>query len=93
MRRGPGWLASVALLGVNCMKLLAVKVVTGAPHTVWLNTFDIWSWNSGRHRPTWIPLNTDRSTFQRLGRRKKFRPVLPKPATVAPVGCEKLATG
>jgi hypothetical protein len=49
--------------------------------------------SSGRTRPIGKLLKSDRSRFLTGGRRKALRPLLPKPATSTPVGCEKIDTG
>ena len=74
--------------GMNCRKLFAVKVVTGSPQFGWLNTFTASIRISGRTRPTWNDLKSDRSTFHTFGRRNWLRLLVPKPSTSRPVGCE-----
>ena len=60
----------------------------GAPQFVWLKTFEASTRTSAIVFPIGNWRKRERSRFQTPGRRNLFRPLLPKPATVAPVGCE-----
>src|SRR6185503_17832594 len=77
-----------ASTGRKVMNVLFVKVASGRPQLVWLNTFWASMRISGRKRPTGNERNSPRSTFQTEGVRNWLRRLLPKPARLAPVGCE-----
>ncbi len=75
-------------MGEYVRKFGAVNDVFGAPQFTVLNRLAMSIRNSGRNRPTGNALKIEKSTFHCAGRRKKFRSVVPKPATSSPLGCE-----
>src|SRR5438874_423438 len=70
------------------MNVGLVNVRSGRPQFVWLKTFCASMRISGRMRPTGNERKSPRSTFHTGGVRNWLRRLLPKPARLAPVGCE-----
>ena len=75
-------------MGEYVRKFGDVNVVFGAPQFTVLKRFAMSIRNSGRKRPIGNALKIEKSTFHCAGRRKKFRSVVPNPATSSPLGCE-----